>query len=159
MVGELPPNSSHLNRELVKYVPGRVYFRAVSSQNGGKFVTSPPPPQSSKGSNALCLSLSSRCLPRFLRWFFRRDGRSTLITPRLLHFRHFCFLVYDLLSLDWVLCFPRRRCTNFAAAGMVAAGNDFILVGLITTCQCCWTVCTVSIDEFLHQSMSLHDVD
>ena len=44
MVGKLAPNSSHLTRGLVKYVPGRGYFRAVSSQNGDKFVTSPPPP-------------------------------------------------------------------------------------------------------------------
>ena len=43
MVGKLSPNSSHLNRGLVKYVPGRAYFRAVPSQNGDKFVTSRPP--------------------------------------------------------------------------------------------------------------------
>ena len=43
MVGKLAPNSSHLTRGLVKYVPGRSYFRAVSSQNGDKFVTSPRP--------------------------------------------------------------------------------------------------------------------
>ena len=28
---------------LVKYVPGGGYFRAVPSQNGDKYVTSPPP--------------------------------------------------------------------------------------------------------------------
>ena len=44
MVGKLAPNPSHLTRGLVKYVPGRGYFRAVSSQSGDKFVTSPPPP-------------------------------------------------------------------------------------------------------------------
>ena len=44
MVGKLVPNSSHLTRRLVKYVPGRDYFRAVSSQNGETFVTSPPSP-------------------------------------------------------------------------------------------------------------------
>ena len=44
MVGKLAPNSSHLTRGLVKYILGRNYFRAVSSQNGDKFVTSPPPP-------------------------------------------------------------------------------------------------------------------
>ena len=44
MVGKLAPNSSHLTRGLVKYVPGRGYFCAVFSQNGDKFVTSPPPP-------------------------------------------------------------------------------------------------------------------
>ena len=44
MVGKLAPISSHLTRGLVKYVPGRGYFRAVSSQNGDKFVITPPPP-------------------------------------------------------------------------------------------------------------------
>ena len=44
MVGKLAPNSSHLTRGLVKYFPGRGYFRAVSSQNGDKVVTSPPAP-------------------------------------------------------------------------------------------------------------------
>ena len=44
MVGKLAPNSSHLTRALVKYVPGRGFFRAVSSQNRGKNVTSPPLP-------------------------------------------------------------------------------------------------------------------
>ena len=40
MVGKLAPNSSHLTRALVKY--GMGYFRAVPSQNGDKYVTSPP---------------------------------------------------------------------------------------------------------------------
>ena len=44
MVGKLAPNSSHLTRGLVKYVPDRSYFRAVSSQNGVKFVITPPLP-------------------------------------------------------------------------------------------------------------------
>ena len=44
MVGNLVPYSSHSTRGLVKYVPGRGYFRAVSSQNGDKNVTSPSPP-------------------------------------------------------------------------------------------------------------------
>ena len=44
MVGKLAPNSSHLTRESVKSVPGRGYFRSVPSQNGDKYVTSPPPP-------------------------------------------------------------------------------------------------------------------
>ena len=44
MVDKLPPNSTHFTREFVKYVPGRGYLRAVPSQNGDKFVTSPPPP-------------------------------------------------------------------------------------------------------------------
>ena len=43
MVGKLAPNSSHLTRGLVKPVPGRGYFRAVPSQNGDKYVASPPP--------------------------------------------------------------------------------------------------------------------
>ena len=44
VVGKLAPNSSYLTRRLVKYVPGRGYFRAVSSQNGDKCVTFPPRP-------------------------------------------------------------------------------------------------------------------
>ena len=44
MVGKLAPNSSHLTRGAVKYVPGRGYFRAVPPQNREKIVTSPPPP-------------------------------------------------------------------------------------------------------------------
>ena len=50
MIGKLAPNSSHLTRGFVQYVPGRDHFRAVFSQNGDKFVTPPPPPQSLKGS-------------------------------------------------------------------------------------------------------------
>ena len=44
MVGKLALSSSHLTRGLVKYVPGKGYFRTVPSQNGDKYVTSPPPP-------------------------------------------------------------------------------------------------------------------
>ena len=44
MVGKLSPNPLHLTRGLVKHVPGRGYFRAIPSQNGDKYVTSPPPP-------------------------------------------------------------------------------------------------------------------
>ena len=44
MVGKLAPNSSQSTRGLFKYVPDRGYFCAVFSQNGDKFVTSPPPP-------------------------------------------------------------------------------------------------------------------
>ena len=44
MVDKLAPNSSHLTRGLVKYVPGRGYFRAVPSQNGDNFFTTLPPP-------------------------------------------------------------------------------------------------------------------
>ena len=43
MVGKLAPNSSHLTRGFVKHVSGRDYFCAVPSQNGDKYVTSPPP--------------------------------------------------------------------------------------------------------------------
>ena len=57
MVAKLAPNSSYLTRGLVKYVSGRVYFRAVLSQNGDKYVTSPPPPQSLNLSGALIDSL------------------------------------------------------------------------------------------------------
>ena len=46
MVGKLTPYSIYFTRGLVKYVPGRGYFRAVPSQNGDRGVTSPPPPQS-----------------------------------------------------------------------------------------------------------------
>ena len=44
MVGKLAPISPHFTRGLVKYVPGMGYFRAVPSQNGDKFATSPTPP-------------------------------------------------------------------------------------------------------------------
>ena len=43
MVGKLALNPTHSTRGLVKYVSGRGYFRAVPSQNGDKFVISPPP--------------------------------------------------------------------------------------------------------------------
>ena len=46
LVSKLAPNLSHLTKGLVKYVSGRGYFRAVPSQNGDKYVISPPPPQS-----------------------------------------------------------------------------------------------------------------
>ena len=42
MVGKLAPNSTHFTRGLVKYVSGRVCFRAVPSENGDKSGTSPP---------------------------------------------------------------------------------------------------------------------
>ena len=57
MVGKLAPNPTHSTRGLVKYVPGRGYFRAVPSQNGDKIVTSPPPPQSLNGSFVLGTNL------------------------------------------------------------------------------------------------------
>ena len=43
MVGKLAPDSTHFTRGLVKYVPGRGYFRAVPYQNGDKFATLPTP--------------------------------------------------------------------------------------------------------------------
>ena len=43
MVGKLALSSLHLTRGLVKYVPGRGYFRAVPSQNGDNYATSPLP--------------------------------------------------------------------------------------------------------------------
>ena len=44
MAGKLAPDPTHFTRGLVKYVPDKGYFRAVPSQHGDKFVTSPPPP-------------------------------------------------------------------------------------------------------------------
>ena len=44
MIGKLAPSPTHSTGGLVKYVPGRGYFRDVPSQNGDKIVTSPPPP-------------------------------------------------------------------------------------------------------------------
>ena len=41
------PEFITFDQGLVKYVPGRDYFRAVSYQNGDKFVTPPPPPPQS----------------------------------------------------------------------------------------------------------------
>ena len=43
MVGKLAPNSTHFTRGLVEYIPDRGSFRAVPSQNGDNFFTSPPP--------------------------------------------------------------------------------------------------------------------
>ena len=53
MVGKLAPNSTHSTRLLIKYFPGRGYFRAVSSPNGDKIVTSPPPPPQSLNGSAM----------------------------------------------------------------------------------------------------------
>ena len=50
--------------------------------------------------------------------------------------------------------FSAAACPNFATAGTIAAGNVFDLLGCITAGRCCWQACTVSIDEFAHQSMS-----
>ena len=38
------PKFIAFDQGLVKYVPDRGYFRDVPSQNGDKYVTSPPPP-------------------------------------------------------------------------------------------------------------------
>ena len=116
-------------------------------------------PRSLIRANALRLSLSSWCfLPGSLPSFLRRVGCGNPTTPRLLHCRHFCLLACVLraflLSSLQVPRFPRRRCPKFATAGTVAAGNDFALLGFITASRCCWQTCTVSIDEFSHQSMS-----
>ena len=99
-------------------------------------------PRSFFRAHVLSLSLSSTCfLPKFLPSFFRRVGNSTPNTPRLLHRRHFCLLacalLSSLLSSLRVPRFPRRRCTNFAAAGTVAVGNVFALLSCITPSRCC----------------------
>ena len=109
--------------------------------------------------NALRLLLSSRCfLSRFLPSFFRLVGRGTPTMARLLHRRHFCLLACTLraffLSSLRAPRFPRRRCPNFATADtVVVAGNDFALLGCIAASRCCWQACSISIDEFSHQSM------
>ena len=43
-VGKLAPNSAYFTRGVVKYLPERDSYCAVSSQNGDKIVTSRPPP-------------------------------------------------------------------------------------------------------------------
>ena len=63
------PNLSHLTRGLLKYVPGRGYFRAVPSQNGDKYVTSPPRPpivELVSSSSPLSLRASRPWAPRIL---------------------------------------------------------------------------------------------
>ena len=60
MVGKLAASSSHLTRRLVKYIPCRGYLRAVSSQHGDKFVTSPlPPPIVERVTHVLIYNCSS----------------------------------------------------------------------------------------------------
>ena len=74
MVGKLAPNSSHLTKGLVKYVPGRGYFRAVSSQNGDGSVTSPPPPIVERVCSSTSFVVSSVHLLRFeLRQWVRKS--------------------------------------------------------------------------------------
>ena len=41
---QIVPNSIYFTKALVKQAPGRGYFRVVPSQNGDKFMISPPPP-------------------------------------------------------------------------------------------------------------------
>ena len=49
------PESNSLHQR-VGQIPGRGFFRAVSSQNGGKNVTSPPPPPQSLNGSRDCLT-------------------------------------------------------------------------------------------------------
>ena len=64
IAGKRAPNSTNSTRGLAKYVPGRIYFRTVPSQDGDKFVTSPPPPQSLNGSlDCLQEEYPARLLP------------------------------------------------------------------------------------------------
>ena len=106
------------------------------------------------------MSTQARSLPLL----FRRVACSTPPTLRVLHLQHyFCLLACDFeafpLSSLRVPRFLRLRCTNFAAAGTVAAGNYFVLLECITTSRCCCQACTVSIDEFSHHSASCRDID
>ena len=91
---------------------------------------------------------SSRFLPRFPPWFFRRVGCGTPTKPRLLRCRLSCLLTCDLrailLSTLRVPRFPRRS-PNVAAAGTSAAGNDFTLLGCITAGRCCLYGCLRSL--------------
>ena len=66
VVGNLPPNSSRLTRGLVKYVPGRGYFRAVPSQNGDNFVTSPPPPNVERFKPTITYTSTHNCSTRHI---------------------------------------------------------------------------------------------
>ena len=69
-------------------------------------------------------------------------------TPRLLHFRHFCLLGCDLraflLSSLRVPRFPRRRCTNFAAAARLPQ----------ETVSICWDALPRPIDDFGRLALS-----
>ena len=104
--------------------------------------------------SALRRSLSSMILPRFPPWFFRRVGCSTPTTPRLLHSRFFCLLTCDVFTLLAAGPTLSAAVSQRSSAGTVAAGNNFALLGCITTSRCCWHACTVSIGKFSHQSMS-----
>ena len=132
LVGKLASNSSHSTRGLVKCVPGRSYFRAISSQNVDKFVKSPPPPQSLNGSfghkcsktNAT-RSISDVC-----------DGPGLPLSPRLA--RSFKCL------LSIYVCFfrdpPVPKCSR-----SVKQGAGSITSGRLCACDCfpkllpCWS--------------------
>ena len=60
MVGKLVPSSTDFTKGLVKYVPGRSYFRAVPSKNRDNFVTSPPP-QSLNDQNRIMAAEAGVC--------------------------------------------------------------------------------------------------
>ena len=50
--------------------------------------------------------------------------------------------------------------TFLPQAQLVAARNNFTLLGCITTTsRCCWEAYIVSIDEFSHPSASCEDID
>ena len=116
MVGKLPPSSSHLTSGLVKYVPGRGYSRAVPSQNGDKYVISPPPPQS--------LNWSSDEIDRRIRagWMgFKRYKRELYDRPkasllplkaRMVRFEVVEALLYGCVTWTPLKChFAKRRIT------------------------------------------------
>ena len=98
--------------------------------------------------NALRLSLSSRCLPRFLPWFFRPICAAL---PPCLDFSIVDTFAFLRVNSEHFYS-PRFGSHVFCGSGAVAAANGFALFGCITTCRCCWQACTVSIDEFSHQS-------
>ena len=113
--------------------------------------------------NALCLSLNymSRCyLPRFLPSFFptcwvrHSHHASTSPSSTLLLTRACPPSIPPLLASGHTFAAAAAASQLCYTAGTVAAGNDFVLLGCITASRCCWEACTVSIDEFSHQSMS-----
>ena len=75
MVGKLALNSTHFTMGLVKYVPGRGYFRVVLFQNGDKFATSPTSPIVERListrhdiSNAVRSDARYRSVPKAIHW-------------------------------------------------------------------------------------------
>ena len=79
MVGKLASNSTHSTRVLIEYVPGRGYFRAVSSQNGDKFVTSPPPPIVERVLDLLSIPQSGGKNVKTFRWDHRLQIQNLLV--------------------------------------------------------------------------------